>query len=174
MAILQCQVFFDQYADIKLIESMDTALSAKEIRGFMDEETWFTAAEAVEHGFAEEQIEHEAAAASISVDIRYAYKHTPERFCGSDEGNKKPPETVREVEAVLRDSGFSRKESVDIAAHGFEPEQRDSAPEDDQRDSEPAVEETETVEKNVILENRKITRRKSKTKGVENESTGKT
>jgi prephenate dehydratase len=32
MAILQCQVFFDQYADIKLIESMDTALSAKEIR----------------------------------------------------------------------------------------------------------------------------------------------
>ena len=32
MAILQCQVFFDQYADIKLVESMDTALSAKEIR----------------------------------------------------------------------------------------------------------------------------------------------
>ena len=32
MAILQCQVFFDQYANIKLIESMDTALSAREIR----------------------------------------------------------------------------------------------------------------------------------------------
>jgi prephenate dehydratase len=32
MAILQCQLFFDQYTDIKLIESMDTALSAKEIR----------------------------------------------------------------------------------------------------------------------------------------------
>jgi prephenate dehydratase len=32
MAILQCQVFFDQYSDIKLVESMDTALSAKEIR----------------------------------------------------------------------------------------------------------------------------------------------
>ncbi|MFC2098400.1 prephenate dehydratase [Bacteroidota bacterium] len=32
MAILQCQVFFDQYDDIKLIESMDTALSAKKIR----------------------------------------------------------------------------------------------------------------------------------------------
>lgn len=31
MAILQCQVFFDQYSDIKLIESMDTALSAREI-----------------------------------------------------------------------------------------------------------------------------------------------
>jgi prephenate dehydratase len=32
MAILQCQVFFDQYPDIRLIESMDTALSAKDIR----------------------------------------------------------------------------------------------------------------------------------------------
>jgi prephenate dehydratase len=32
MAILQCQVFFDQYCEIRLIESMDTALSAKKIR----------------------------------------------------------------------------------------------------------------------------------------------
>jgi prephenate dehydratase len=32
MAILQCQVFFDKYDDIKLIETMDTALSAKQIR----------------------------------------------------------------------------------------------------------------------------------------------
>lgn len=31
MAILQCQQFFDQYPGIRLIESIDTALSAKEI-----------------------------------------------------------------------------------------------------------------------------------------------
>ena len=31
MAILQCQHFFDQYPHIRLIESMDTALSAKDI-----------------------------------------------------------------------------------------------------------------------------------------------
>ncbi len=31
MAILQCQHFFDRYPEIRLIESMDTALSAKEI-----------------------------------------------------------------------------------------------------------------------------------------------
>ncbi len=31
MAILQCQQFFDKYPEIKLIESLDTALSAKEI-----------------------------------------------------------------------------------------------------------------------------------------------
>jgi len=32
MAILQCQLFFDQYPEIKLIESIDTALSAKMIK----------------------------------------------------------------------------------------------------------------------------------------------
>ena len=32
MAILQCQDFFDKYPDIRLIESLDTALSAKEIQ----------------------------------------------------------------------------------------------------------------------------------------------
>ena len=32
MAILQCQMFFDQYPKIKLIESLDTALSARDIR----------------------------------------------------------------------------------------------------------------------------------------------
>lgn len=32
MAILQCQLFFDKYPEIKLIESIDTALSAKDIR----------------------------------------------------------------------------------------------------------------------------------------------
>ena len=31
MAILQCQEFFDQYPGIKLVESIDTAISAKEI-----------------------------------------------------------------------------------------------------------------------------------------------
>ena len=118
-------------------------LSAKQIKEFMDAETWFTASEAIEHGFADEQIEHEAAAASVSIDSKYAYRHVPERFRGNAEGNKKPPETVREVEAVLRDSGFSKKRSVDIAAHGFETDQRDAGPEDDQRDSEPPEEKTE-------------------------------
>ncbi len=32
MAILQCQIFFDRYPEIKLIDSIDTALSAKMIR----------------------------------------------------------------------------------------------------------------------------------------------
>lgn len=118
-------------------------LSAEEIQEFMDAETWFTAAEAIEHGFADEQVEHEAAAASLSIDPKYAYQHVPDRFRGSAEGNTKPPETVRELEAILRDAGYSRQRSVDIAAHGFGTDQRDSEPEDDQRDSEPPEEKTE-------------------------------
>ena len=141
-------------------------LSAGEIQEFMDEETWFTADEAVEHGFADESVEHEAAAASVSIDSKYAYKHVPERFRGNAEGNKKPPETIRDLEALLRDAGYSRKVSTDIAAHGFETDQRDAGPEDDQRDSEPPEEETEVIAKNASLENRKLARRKNNHKGV--------
>lgn len=122
-------------------------LSAKEIKEFMDAETWFTAAETVEHGFADESVEHEAAAASVSVDLKYAYKHTPERFRGDAE-DKKPPETIRDFEGLLRDSGFSRKQSETIAAKGFQTDQGDPEPEDVQGD--PVSTEEETEPQNVI------------------------
>ena len=124
-------------------------LSADEIQEFMDAETWFTAAEAVEHGFADEQAEPEDIAASVPVDIRYAYKHTPDRFQGEAEGNI-PPDTVRGVEKVLRDSGFSRKQSADITANGFETGQGDLVAEDDQGDLEPPKKEIKDEAQNVI------------------------
>ena len=117
-------------------------LSADEIQEYMDVDTWFTADEAVEAGLADEQIEHEAVAASVSIDSRYAYKHVPERFQGSAEGNKKPA-TIRDFEAYLRDSGFSKKESVDIAAHGFETDQGEPEPEESQGEPVDAVDETD-------------------------------
>lgn len=120
-------------------------LSAAEIQEFMDAETWFTAAEAVEHGFADEEAEPEEIAASASIDPRYAYKHIPERFSGSAEGNK-PPENVRDFEGLLRDSGFSRKRSTDIAAHGFETDQGDPEPEPSQGDPVVDADETNTSE----------------------------
>jgi ATP-dependent Clp protease protease subunit len=128
-------------------------LSASEIKEFMDDETWFTAAEAVEHGFADEQIEHEEMAASISVDSKYAYKHIPERFRGSDEGNKKPPENIREFEGLLRDAGYSRKQSETIAAKGFRTEQGDPVTEDVQGDPEVDAEETNKIEHEQKLKN---------------------
>jgi hypothetical protein len=57
--------------------------------------------------------------------------------------NKKSPKTIREVEAALRDAGCSRKQAVDIAAHGFKADQRESEPEEDRRESEPATVETD-------------------------------
>ena len=123
-------------------------LSADEIQEFMDAETWFTADEAIEHGFADESVEHEDIAASVSVDARYGYEHIPERFrgCGDD---IKTPDNIRDFEGLLRDSGFSRKQSTDIAAHGFEPVQGDPEPEGVQGDPDFSAEETKPHE-NII------------------------
>ncbi len=146
-------------------------LSAKEIKDFMDEDKWFTADEAIEAGFADESVEHEAVAASVSINPKYAYKHIPERFQGSAE-DKEPPDTIRDFEGFLRDSGFSRKKSVDIAAHGFETDQGDPGTEDDQRDSDPPEEETEP--QNVIPYRTLLRMRENKSflkEGQQNEST---
>ena len=63
MAILQCQDFFDRYDDIKLIESMDTALSAKEIR-----DNNLTGIGAIASELAAEKYELEIIAASIETN----------------------------------------------------------------------------------------------------------
>jgi len=63
MAILQCQVFFDQFDNIKLIESMDTALSAKKIR---DEK--LTGIGAIASYLAAEKYELEVVASGIETN----------------------------------------------------------------------------------------------------------
>jgi len=63
MAILQCQIFFDQYDNIKLIESMDTAMSAKIIR---DEKLIGTGA--IASRLAAEKYELEIIASSIETN----------------------------------------------------------------------------------------------------------
>jgi len=128
-------------AELVNIYEAHSELSAEEIQGYMDETKWFNADEAVDAGFADEQVEHEAVAASVSVDPRYAYEHVPEQFQGSAE-DRKPPATIREVEAVLRDSGLSRKQSVDIAAHGFGTDQGEPEPEEVQGEPVATVDET--------------------------------
>ncbi len=141
-------------------------LSADEIKDFMGEDKWFTADEAIEAGFADEQIEHEDVAASVSIDPRYAYKHIPERFQGNAEGNK-APENIRDFEGLLRDSGFTRKRSEEISAHGFGTDQGDPEPEDEQGDPVVPEDETEDTEHLEMLARRKLERRKNlKTKEV--------
>lgn len=118
-------------------------LSAEEIKAFMDKETWFDADEAIEYGFAQSKSEHEDMAASVSFDFaKYGYKHVPEQFKNAE---KQLPETARELEALLRDAGFSRKRAIEITSHGFDAEvQRDAGTsEGDQRDTDSPQVDTE-------------------------------
>ncbi len=112
-------------------------LSVDEIKAAMDEETWYDASEAIAAGFADEQEELEAIAASYDNRM-YAYKHLPEKLRGSVEN--KAPATKREFEDFLRDSGYSRSQAVGIAAHGFELIQGEPGPETDQGEPEPVEE----------------------------------
>jgi prephenate dehydratase len=63
MAILQCQDFFDQYPHIRLIESIDTALSAKDIR-----EKELKGIGAIASGLAAEKYQLEIIAAGIETN----------------------------------------------------------------------------------------------------------
>lgn len=86
MAILQCQVFFDQYPEIRLIESMDTALSAKDIR---DKDQ--RGIGAIASGLAAEKYNLEILASGIETN-----KKNYTRFLILGNGNDHAP--VREVD----------------------------------------------------------------------------
>lgn len=54
-----------------------TGQTEKQVRQWMDEETWFTAKEAVEHGFADSMAENLKVAASATIADPKRYKHLP-------------------------------------------------------------------------------------------------
>jgi ATP-dependent Clp protease protease subunit len=127
---------------INIYES-HSALDEKEIIEYMNNETWFTAEEALEAGFADKMDKQMDVAASISVDPSiYGYKHVPEEISERVE-DKSPPDNIRAYEAFLRDAGYSRKEAKRIAAEGFEADRRDAEPEAPQRDVAEDVVETD-------------------------------
>ncbi|MBA3852925.1 MAG: hypothetical protein C0503_00840 [Gemmatimonas sp.] len=85
----------------------------------MEAETWMNADEAVAQGFADDIEDREAVEASFDWSL---FKNTPDRLAasrGSARGNASKPQTIRELEAVLRDAGYSRTEAARIAASGF-------------------------------------------------------
>jgi prephenate dehydratase len=86
MAILQCQVFFDSYKQIKLIESMDTALSARDIR---DKNLKATAA--IASGLAAEKYDLEIIAAGIETNKK---NYTRFLILGNGDGNKIPDDKI--------------------------------------------------------------------------------
>ena len=97
-----------------------SGMAAKEIEGMMDAETWLTADEAVDKGFANE-VNRVAVAAKICDLRKIGFKQVPAALAGTNK-----PQTPREFEGFLRDAGYSRSEAERIASKGFREGQRDA------------------------------------------------
>jgi ATP-dependent Clp protease protease subunit len=102
-----------------------TGKEATEIQALLDAETWLSADEAVQAGFADET--EEAKKASASFDLS-RFKNTPRQLQAARAEEPKKIETIRDLEAFLRDEGgFSHAAAKTIVASCFKvtPEPRD-------------------------------------------------
>jgi len=98
-----------------------------EIKALMSAETWMNADEALEMGFIDviDKDEKNEKAKATVFDLS-VFANVPDQL----KGEQKPP-TARELEKILKRSGFSNKQAKEILASGFK---------DDLRDEEPVVE----------------------------------
>lgn len=96
-----------------------TGLSADEIKKMMADETWLTASEAVDKGFADETKDYGQIAAKISgCAIAKNFVHIPEALAKA--GEPKQITNPRDLENLLRDAGgMSKSEAVAIVANGW-------------------------------------------------------
>lgn len=103
--------FADLYAEHSTL-SREAALEA------MKAETWYTAAEAVEAGFAT-AVGEEAEVEARSVDLaQFKYKRVPGDLGAQTATDHDVPRTAKGLELLLRESGYSRSEALGIAARG--------------------------------------------------------
>ena len=101
------------------IYAQRTALTSEEIEAAMDGETWYTAEHAVEAGFASSVADYGDTEMVASYDIsKYRYAHVPVEMI-ADEKPSEMPANIREFEDRVRGMGFSKREAVAIASHGF-------------------------------------------------------
>jgi hypothetical protein len=92
------------------------------MQAIMDAETWWTAEEAVAAGYATSMVEPPAdAQAKLDRFDLSLFAKVPEALQGAAPADDEPPKTIREVEKILRDAGFSRAAAASIAAGGFKP-----------------------------------------------------
>lgn len=97
-----------------------SALTREEVLALMDEETWMTAQEAVDNGFADEAIEA-APIAALAYDLaKYGYQRAPAALIEKVNAKGNPPATLRDFEAFLREQGgFTRRAASGISKNGF-------------------------------------------------------
>jgi len=104
-----------------------TGMKESEIKDLVRSETWMTAEEALEMGFIdsiEEDLDDDKAKASL-FDLN-VFANAPAQLIGERE-----TPTARELEKLLKGSGFSNKQAKEILANGY----KDDVP-DTQRDVE--------------------------------------
>lgn len=92
-----------------------TGQSVKEMSALMDAETWLTADDAVEGGFADGTSAADAGAPAASFDLT-PFQHPPRALCDAAPA---APATKRDFERALRDAGVSKSSAVAMVAGGF-------------------------------------------------------
>jgi len=102
-----------------------SGLDADEIGQMMDDETWMTADEAVEKGFASRVHKTVKAAALASFDLsKIGFQHPPKALAPRPRAQE--VQTIRDYEKFLRDAGFSRAEAEALASGGYKTLRRDA------------------------------------------------
>lgn len=104
------------FADIYAAHS---DLSRDEALAAMKEETWYTAAEAIDAGFAS-SVGDKTSVAAMSADVaKFSYRHIPDGLgTAAASADREVPRTAKGFERFLRESGYSRSEATAIAARG--------------------------------------------------------
>jgi len=97
------------------IYSRKTGKSVEEITEMMNAETWMSAKDAVEMGFADSTDETEPESVS-NFDLS-VFNNVPEALRLSAVATK--PKSIRELENVLHKAGFSRSEARAVASNGM-------------------------------------------------------
>lgn len=105
-----------QFADLYAAHS---SLSREAALDAMKAETWYTAADAVEAGFAT-AVGEDADVAAMSFDLaQFKYKRAPAGLGGAAaSADREVPRTAKGLEQLLRESGYSRSDALGIAARG--------------------------------------------------------
>lgn len=93
-----------------------TGKSLDEIKEAMKAETWFTSSEALSWGLVDEAEDKESEGSVKNFDLTI-YNNVPHELRRKMRSSK--PATIRELEFVLRDAGFSRTEAKAVASGGF-------------------------------------------------------
>lgn len=107
-----------------------TKKKSTECLGWMNDETWFTAKEALESGLVDRIYDGDTVEGSYDLSI---YAKVPEAL-----KNRNQAPSKRAIEKALRDSGLSNKQAKDILMKGYQKDKEDDQHRDDV-DPQPGV-----------------------------------